>query len=127
MWDVLFLPSPYPALARQARIQGRVTASLRISADGVVHEVVVAAEDPILIAHPILQSDTQRILRQWAFDCESGATGNSFEHVIKFTYRLEGDDALYDDTKVVMNLPDEVTIIARPPVCDHCLPLHKKR
>jgi TonB family protein len=120
-------PTRYPAVARQARIQGTVTASLRISADGVVNEVLVVAQDPILVAHPILQSETQRTLRQWTFDCQSCASGNSFEHMIKFTYRLEGDDAPYDDTRVIMNLPDEVTIIARPPVCDHCPPLQKKR
>jgi len=123
----LISPTRYPALARQARIQGTVTATLRISAVGVVNEVVVAAQDPILVAHPILQSETQRTIRQWKFECQSCASGNSFEHTIKFTYRLEGDAAPYDDTKVIMNLPDEVTIIARPPVCDHCSPSQKKQ
>jgi hypothetical protein len=120
-------PARYPVVARQARIQGTVTASLRIGVDGVVNEVVVAAQDPILVAHPILQTETQRVVRQWTFQCQSCASGTSFEHMIKFTYRLEGEDAPYDDTKVTIDLPDEVTIIARPPVCDHCPASQKKR
>ena len=116
----------YPTVARQARIQGTVTGSLTIRADGTVREVVVAAQDPILVAHPILQAETQRTVREWTFECQSCASGNSFEHTIKFTYRLEGDDASYDDTKVIMDLPDEVIVVARPPLCDHCPPSQKK-
>jgi Gram-negative bacterial TonB protein C-terminal len=123
----LVSPTRYPVVARQARIQGTVTASVRIGPHGVLREVVVAAVDPVLVAHPILQDDTQRILSLWSFECHSCASGNSFEHLIKFTYRLEGEDAPYDDTKVIMDLPDQVTIIARPPLCDHCPPSQMKR
>jgi hypothetical protein len=99
---------------------------LRIAADGSVAEAVVEAEDPSLTAHPILQSETQQLVRKWIFECQSCAPGVAFEHVIKFNYRLEGEDAPYDDTRVTLDLPDEVTIVARPPVCDRC-PTPKKK
>jgi TonB family protein len=122
----LTAPTRYPIVARQARLQGTVVAKLRIAADGSVAEAVVEAEDPVLIAHPILQSETQQLVRKWTFECQSCASGVAFEHVIKFNYRLEGEDARYDDTRVELELPDEVTIVARPPVCDHC-PTPKKK
>jgi Gram-negative bacterial TonB protein C-terminal len=107
-------------------MQGTVVAKLRIAADGTVAEAVIEAEDPLLTAHPILQSETQQLVRKWTFECQSCAPGVAFEHVIKFNYRLEGEDAQYDDTRVALELPDEVTIVARPPVCDHC-PTPKKK
>lgn len=122
----LSAPTRYPILARQARLQGTVVAKLRIAADGSVVEAVVEAEDPLLTAHPILQSDTQQLVRKWTFECQSCAPGVPFEHVIKFNYRLEGEDAQYDYTRVTLELPDEVTIIAHPPVCDDC-PTPKKK
>jgi hypothetical protein len=102
------------------------SSKLRIAAVGSVAEAIVEAEDPLLIAHPILQSETQQLVRKWTFECRSFAPGVAFEHVIKFDYRLEGEDAQYDDTRVTLELPDEVTIVARPPVCDHC-PTPKKK
>jgi hypothetical protein len=109
-------------------LQGTVAAKLRIATDGSVAEAVVETQDPLLIAHPILQSETQQLVRKWTFECQSCAPGASFDHVITFNYRLEGEDAQYDDTRVTitMDLPDEVTIVARPLLCDHC-PTHKKK
>ena len=121
----LIPPTRYPVIARQARLQGTVVAKLTIATDGSVAEAAVETQDPLLIAHPILQSEIQQLVRKWTFECQSCAPGASFEHVIKFKYRLEGKDAEYDDTKVTLDLPDEVTILARPPVCDHC-PAPKK-
>ena len=119
-------PTRYPIVARLARLQGTVVEKLKIAADGSVVEAVVEAEDPLLTAHPILQSETQQLVRKWRFECLSCAPGVAFEHVIKFNYRLEGEDAQFDDTRVTLELPDEVTIVARPPVCDHCPPPKKK-
>jgi hypothetical protein len=123
----LTAPTRYPVLARQARLQGTVVAKLSIAADGSVAEAIVRAEDPLLIAHPILQSETQQLVRKWTFGCQSCVPGAAFEHVIKFNYRLEGEDAQHDDTRVTLDLPDEVTIVARPPVCDHCPTPNKKK
>src|SRR5579862_3721130 len=61
-------PTRYPIFARLARLQGTVVAKLRIAADGSVAEAVVEAEDPSLIAHPILQSETQQLVRKWTFE-----------------------------------------------------------
>jgi len=119
-------PSPYPIFARLARLQGTVEAKLKIAADGSVTEAVVESQDSMLVAHPILQSETERLLRGWTLECLSCAPGAPFEHVIKFHYRLEGEDAQYADTKVSMDLPNEITITARPPLCDHCPVSNKK-
>ena len=116
----LIPPNQYPFVARQARLQGTVVAKLRISADGSVDEAIVEAKDPLLIAHPILQSETEQLVRKWKFECLSCTPGVAFEHVIKFNYRLEGKDSQFDNTTVTLELPDEVTIVARPPLCDHC-------
>jgi TonB family protein len=85
-------PTRYPTLTRQARLQGPVVAKLKISPDGSVADVTVQAEDPVLRAHPMLQSETQELVRTWTFECQSCAPGVAFEHGIKFNYRLEGAD-----------------------------------
>ena len=110
----LVVPTEYPVLARQARIQGTAIAKLKIAADGTVSDAVVESQDPLLVAHPILQSETQQLVRQWTFQCESCAPGVGFGHVIKFNYRLEGKDSRNADTRIMMELPDEVNIVAHP-------------
>lgn len=110
----LAVPTEYPALARQARIQGTAVAKLNIAADGTVSDAVVESQDPLLVAHPILQRETQQLVRQWTFQCESCAPGVAFEHVITFNYRLEGKDSRNAETRITMELPDEVNIVAHP-------------
>jgi hypothetical protein len=99
---------------------------LRIGVDGRVTQALVETEDPLLLAHPILQSKTEELVREWTFECQTCPQGLAFEHVIRFNYRLGGEEAEYDDTTVKLDLPDEVTITARPPACDHC-PASKKK
>jgi TonB family protein len=110
------VPTVYPTLARQARVQGTVVAKLKVAADGTVTDAIVESQDPLLVAHPILQHEAQQCVRQWTFECQSCAPGVGFEHVIKFNYRLEGKDSQNADTKITMELPDEVNIVARPPL-----------
>lgn len=109
------VPARYPVVARSARLQGTVVAKVKVSADGTVAEATVDSADPLLIAHPLLQSETRELVRKWTFECESCAPGLAFEHVIKFNYRLEGQDSDYDNTTIVLELPNEVTISASPP------------
>jgi len=118
-------PLRYPPIARQARIQGTVVAKLRVGADGTVQQVNILTDDLLLRAHPILQSETEKIVREWTFEC-SGCASPEFEHTVRFTYRLEGEDSQYDTSKVTMDLPTEVIITTAPPVCDHC-PAKEKR
>jgi len=111
----LVLPTPYPILARAARLQGTVVAKLSISAEGIVTAAKVDSEDSLLAAHPLLQYATERLVRNWTFECASCAPGSGFEQVIKFNYRLQGEDSDYDKTEVSLDLPGEVDIVARPP------------
>jgi TonB family protein len=120
------VPARYPVVARAARLQGTVVAKLKISADGTVAEATVDSEDPLLIAHPLLQFETRELVRKWTFECESCAPGLAFEHVIRFNYRLEGEDSDYDNTTIALELPNEVTIADSPTLCDHC-PRPKKK
>jgi hypothetical protein len=93
-------------------------AKIKVATDGTVAEVVVETQDSLLIAHPILQKETQQLVRQWTFECQTCAPGVGFEHVITFNYRLEGEDSHFSDTTVTMELPDAVSIVARPPVIE---------
>lgn len=112
------VPTVYPILARQARVQGTVIAKLKVAADGTVTDAIVESQDPLLVAHPILQKATQQIVRQWTFECQTCAPGVGFEHEITFNYRLEGEDSKFSDTRITMELPDAVSIVARPPVIE---------
>jgi TonB family protein len=85
----MMVPTRYPIVAKAARLQGTVVANLRISPDGKVAESIVESEDALLIAHPLLQHETKRIVDGWTFKCGSCAPGVSFEHVIRFKYQLE--------------------------------------
>ena len=60
----LTMPTRYPAIARQARLQGTVVAKLTIAADGSVTEAVVETHESLLIAHPILMSEIQQLVRK---------------------------------------------------------------
>jgi len=106
--------------ARLARLQGTVAVKLMIARDGSVAEATTETKDPLLIAHPALQSETKQMVQTWTFECLSCAPGTTFKHTIRFNYRLEGADSDYADTKVTLDLPDEVTIVARPPACQDC-------
>jgi hypothetical protein len=109
-------PLHYPPLARQVQIQGTVIVKLTIAANG----TVIATESPD--AHPLLKDDTEKLLKKWTFGCAYCSSAAPYEKTIKFIYRLNGEGISYDDSRVVMELPDEITITASPRECDHCPP-----
>lgn len=108
-------PTTYPHLARQARIQGRVSIRLKISASGRVLDAQAATEDSLLKAHPILQSQALQLVRNWTFECIGCLNNAGYNHTLVFIYRLEGKQEPYNNSRVTMDLPDTVTIIANPP------------
>jgi hypothetical protein len=118
-------PLRYPPLARAARLQGTITAKLLIGVDGAVRSVTTSTDDLSLRSHPVLQDEIERLVRQWTFEC-FGCASAEFEHSVRFTYRLNGEDSYEHDLKVTMDLPGEVAISDTPPVCDHC-PAKDKR
>src|SRR5207237_1264402 len=105
-----------PPLARQVQIQGTVIVKLTIATDG----TVLAAESPD--AHPLLKDDTEKLLKKWTCGCAFCSSATPYEKTIKSVYRLAGEEISYDDTRVVMDLPQEVLITASPRERDHCLP-----
>jgi hypothetical protein len=80
------------------------------------------AQDGQKPAHPLLRDETEKLVRKWTFVCVHCPPNVPFEKTMKFIYRLEGEGITYDDSRVVMELPDEVTITASPRDCDHCPP-----
>jgi hypothetical protein len=120
-------PLHYPGLARQVQFQGTVVIKLTIGVDGSVlaAKSLTRVEDPQANAHPLLTGETEKLVTKWTFGCINCSTGTPYEKKIKFIYKLEGEPIFYDDTRVSMDLPDEVTITASPVQCDHCPPKKK--
>jgi hypothetical protein len=120
-------PLKYPALARQAQLQGTVILKLKISRDGKVLSAEPSTEDFLLSQHPFLQWTTAELVKKWTFGCFECLENDTYEHVIRFVYKLEGQPKQFDDTSVIMELPNEVTMTASPPLCDHCPPPPKSK
>jgi TonB family protein len=117
-------PLRYPPVARAAQLQGSVIVTLTIAPNGTVLSTESAPGDSRTIGYPLLREETEKLVKKWTFGCVN-ATGTSYQWMIKFVYRLEGEGTSYDDTKVVMDLPDQVTITVSPRECDHCPPKKK--
>jgi len=115
-------PVRYPQLARQVQFQGTAIVKLTIAVDGTVlaAKFLTHDQDPQATAHPLLIEDAEKLVKKWTFGCAYCSSTTPYEKAIKFTYRLEGEGISYDDTRVAMDLPDEVTITASPRECDHC-------
>ena len=115
-------PTRYPPLARQVQVQGTVVVKLKIATDGTVQsaEALTRDQDPEASAHPLLKDEALKLVKKWTFGCVYCSPTAPYEKTIKFIYRLEGEGISYDDTRVVMDLPDEITITVSPILCDHC-------
>jgi TonB family protein len=115
-------PVRYPPLAGQVQFQGTVVVKLKIAPDGTVQsaEALTRDQDPEANGHPLLRDETLKVVKAWTFGCVYCSTNATYEKTIKFVYRLEGEAISYDDTKVVMDLPDQITITVSPALCDHC-------
>jgi TonB family protein len=101
----------YPAPALIAHIQGTVTVTVTIEADGQVKNVVVA-DKPGHQAQAVLQQSAVDNMRHWTFEKPPSAP---FIQVM--VYRYEFDSSLKPDannhpgTKVNFDLPDRVTLL----------------
>jgi TonB family protein len=99
------VPPGYSPLARASGIQGTVTMKLTIAANGAVSSVsIVGARN-----HKVLEEQAMAMVNQWTFGCSDCKAGESYEHIVKFVYKLEGPNTPY---RVTGDLPDEVTISA---------------
>jgi hypothetical protein len=120
-------PLHYPQLARQVQFQGTAVIKVTIDGDGNVlaAKSLTRDEDPQANAHPLLTEETEKLVKKWTFGCTNCSPGAPYERKIKFIYKLEGEPIFYDDTRVSMDLPDEVIVTVSPIQCDHCPPKKK--
>ena len=102
-------PARYPPLARQARVSGTMVIKLTIAADGTVLKTESSLGDKHTVGFGLLRDDAERIVKTWTFGCAGCPPDAPFEHTIKFIYKLE-NEMTAPSLRVVMNLPDEVTL-----------------
>lgn len=114
-------PLHYPPLARQTRLSGTIVMKLKIGADGAVLAIESSPGDSRTQGFKILRDDAEKVVKTWTFGCVGCPADVPFEHTLKFRYSLDDQDVIQDN-RVIMNLPDELTIYATSPVCDHCGP-----
>lgn len=100
---------------------------MTISADGSVlaAKSLTHDEGSRASAQPLLRDEAEKLVKKWTFGCANCSSDAPYETTIKFTYQLEGEGILYDDSRVSMDLPNEVKITASPVQCDHCPPKKK--
>jgi outer membrane biosynthesis protein TonB len=102
-------PVRYPPLARQTRLTGTIVIKLTIAAAGSVLTTESSVGDKNTTGFEVLKDEAERIVKAWTFGCAGCRPNASYEHTIKFIYKQE-DSPTAPSLRVVMNLPDEVTI-----------------
>ena len=112
-------PRLYPALARQTRVEGTIVIKLMIDADGTVLGTESSRGDASTTGFDILKGDAEKIVKTWTFGCIGCPPNAPFEHTVRFKYQLDYQDTLPND-RVVMNLPDEMTISTSTEVTYPC-------
>jgi TonB family protein len=112
----LEVPTSYPNVARAARLQGTVMVKLTISSDGKVVAADATSSDALLRAHPLLQRDAAELTRRWRFTCFNCAKETEHPYDVIFTYRLEGKESTNPDARITVDLPNQVTVTANPPI-----------
>ena len=113
-------PLHYPPIAPGARLHGAFFVKLTIAPDGAVLAIQSSPPDAQTVAYPLLRDETEKLVKKWTFGYANCTSNAPCEKTIKFIYPMEGGGIFYDDTRVVMELPQEVTIAVSPPECDHC-------
>jgi len=100
-----FIVEGYPPLARQARIQGDVTALVRISEDGAVSSISQ-------VTGPALLRGAADNLKNWHFDVQ-GTTSREVHFTMRFI--LSGSEDVRNLTLLVRGrLPNLVEITTNP-------------
>ncbi len=123
-WPVIYVkhlepPRLYPPLARQTRVQGTIVIKLVIDADGTVLSAESSPGDASTTGFDILKGDAEKIVKTWTFGCLGCPPNAPFAHTIKVKYQLDYQDIL-PNNRVVMNLPDEMTISTSTEVIYPC-------
>jgi len=111
-------PLHYPLLARQTRLSGTIVMKLKIEADGAVQTIESSPGDSRTQGFGILRDDAEKVVKTWTFGCVGCPPGVPFEHTLRFHYSMD-DQNVVQENRVIMNLPDELTIYTTAVVIDH--------
>ncbi len=104
-------PIKYPLVARLSHTQGTVVAHVTLSSEGRVANLSVKG-------HPMLADAVEAWIKGWRFEVRGK---NTTDIVVDF--KLLGEPPRWPasaETFVTYDLPDKVTVVTQPPVCDHC-------
>jgi hypothetical protein len=111
-------PIHYPPLARQTRLSGIIVMKLKIGADGAVLAIESSPGDSRTQGFGILRDDAEKVVKTWTFGCVGCPPDAPFEHTLRFHYSMD-DQNVVQENRVIMNLPDELTIYTTAVVIDH--------
>jgi Gram-negative bacterial TonB protein C-terminal len=120
----------YPPLARQTRVSGTVVMKLMIAADGTVLSVEPVASSDTKNIHQLLdkfRDDAERTIKTWTFGCAGCPPNATYEHIIRFNYKLGDSMQFGEPDRFVMDLPDEVVISTAPIMVETGGPAKKPR
>lgn len=109
----------YPAVAAVARVQGRIVLHVTLDAEGKVTKVEIA-QDVAHSTQPILQESAIESMRRWTFEKPAAAP---VTQAIIYEYKMDSSLPPISDhqgpiTKVLIDLPDHVTILHNESVAD---------
>ena len=100
----------YSGLARMAWLQGELRVEIEIDAYG----KVISAKGTG--AHPLLLEEAEKNLRQWIFGPFHKGIKFPIRHSVIYIYALKGKEVYRaPPPKVVLELPDRVSITSQPP------------
>jgi|SRR5580698_2537064 hypothetical protein len=108
-------PPYYPPLPRMTRVGGTIEMKLKIGTDGRVLSVESAnfGPGPAQKLLMMLKESAEANIKTWTFGCAGCPPNAPFQHTIRFKYVQ--DSHLPDRAiRLVMDLPDEVTMSAGP-------------
>jgi hypothetical protein len=111
-------PLHYPPLARQTRLSGTIVMTLKIGTDGAVLAIDSSPGDSRTTGFAILKEDAEKTVKTWTFGCAGCPPDAPFEHTLRFHYSMDDQDVVQEN-RVIMNLPDELTIYTTAVVIDH--------
>ena len=99
----------YPWIALMARMEGTVSISLDIGADGKVQAVHAAGADPLLMRA------AEDNVRNWSFGFAGKPRGLPVRWTVLYVYKLAGSTVQPPCPTVTMHLPDRVEITSAAP------------
>ncbi len=103
-------PIKYPLVARLAHTQGTVVAHVALDSEGSVAKISATG-------HPMLADATKGWIKGWRFEVTGKRT---IDITVEFKLLGEPRSPSEAETLVTYDLPDRVTVVSQPPVCDHC-------